>query len=128
MQQTVDLALLRAVMQLEITFEEICHLLHGGLILAALGRDEYGIPRTDLQGDELHEAVHLTALTMRIADEERAAILLAEFPGLLHDHGCHADVDATLVMNHRFALNHHTHKPIFLCAAAESATAIAIHS
>ena len=111
MQQLVHTVDFRRPMHLEIAFEETHHLEHGLPAVVAFGRDKDRVAAVDLERDELHEAVHLTTLTTRAAQEQMAVVALRQFLRPLHDHGRHAGMDAALIMDDGFLFVYHGNRP-----------------
>ena len=113
-QQLVDAVDLRSLVHDEVALEEAHHLDDGLTPVVSLRRHEDRIALCDLEGHELHEAVHLTALAARAAQIEVAVVALAEFLCALHDHRRDARMDAALVVDDGFPFKNHVHRSFLL--------------
>ena len=113
-QQLVDAVDLRSLVHDEVALEEAHHLDDGLPPVISLRRHEDRIALCDLEGHELHEAVHLTALAARTAQIEVAVVALAEFLCALHDHRRDARMDAALVVDDGFPFKNHVHRSFLL--------------
>ena len=113
-QQLVDPVDLRGFVHDEVALEEAHHLDDGLPPVVPLRRHEDRVALCDLEGHELHEAVHLTALTALAADVEVAVVALAEFLRALHDHRRDARMDAAFVVDDGFPFKYHFHRSFLL--------------